>query len=262
MLVGLRRITVGLFVTITIFIVFFFFQASYAGNQEPELVLNWEFREGKGSLIKDSSGNGYDGIMIGGKWVKFGEAHAVEWIDGSIGGIVLNYESYDKLNIDDAITVEMWIKLTEFHEGNIYGDHRDCDFIAQDGTWRLRIYPDGTMDVGICIGKSSSFIGLGSKKGKIPLNKWNHIAWSYDSKTRAFTSYINGKPYGRVFNPEYADDFRLITNKYEFAIRPDLTKGLGKKANDNFIGAIGGVKVWKGVKSSFDLGRLSELERQ
>lgn len=237
-------------------------QFNCIANNKPELVLSWEFAEGKGNLIKDSSGNGYDGLMMGGRWVKSGKGYAVEWIDGSPGGITLYYEPYDKLNIDDVITVEMWVKLTEFHEGDIYGDHRDCDFIANDGSWRIRIYPNGTLDVGICYGENSSWIGLGAKGnlGKIPLNTWTHIAWSYDSETRAFYSYINGKRYGRVLLPEYAKDFRLQSTSYCFAIRPDLTKSNGKKADDNFIGAVTGIKVWKGAKSVFDLSYLSELQ--
>jgi hypothetical protein len=40
-------------------------------TKEPQTKLLYDFSEGQGNVLKDSSGNGYDGEIIGAKWVEF-----------------------------------------------------------------------------------------------------------------------------------------------------------------------------------------------
>lgn len=63
--------------------------ASIAGAQaqtDDRLVGEWHFDEGSGNIAKDSSGNGYDGIIHGATWVdgKFGKALSFDGVDDYI----------------------------------------------------------------------------------------------------------------------------------------------------------------------------------
>ena len=50
------------------------------------LVAEWHFDEGAGSILKDSSGNGNDGVIYGATWVdgKYGEALSFDGVDDNL----------------------------------------------------------------------------------------------------------------------------------------------------------------------------------
>lgn len=76
--------------------------------QEEGLVLYLAFDEGTGSIIKDSSGNGNNGSIMGGaRWVQGKDGKALEF-DGEDDYVRVPYN--DIFNITDTITLAVWIK--------------------------------------------------------------------------------------------------------------------------------------------------------
>ena len=76
-----------------------------------ELVARWEFNEGKGNTVKDSSGKGHDGNFAGGD---------PQWVPG-VAGSALAFDGDDYVAIDAWITetgaadftITAWIKTTK-----------------------------------------------------------------------------------------------------------------------------------------------------
>ena len=44
-----------------------------AQSSDEELVAEWHFDEGSGGVVKDSSGNGNDGVLHGASWTEGGK---------------------------------------------------------------------------------------------------------------------------------------------------------------------------------------------
>lgn len=57
-----------------------------------ELVARWEFNEGKGNTVKDSSGKGHDGVFAGGD---------PQWVPG-VAGSALAFDGDDYVAIPSA----------------------------------------------------------------------------------------------------------------------------------------------------------------
>ena len=63
--------------------------AGVQAQSDEGLVAEWHFDEGSGNVVKDSSGNGNDGIIYGASWVdgKFGKALSFDGKDDSIKNV-------------------------------------------------------------------------------------------------------------------------------------------------------------------------------
>jgi len=147
---------------------------------DPDLVAHWKFDEKSGNTATDSSGNGLDGILVGGP----------AWVAGRINGALLFDGSDDYVdcgnnilfNITDQITVMCWIKVNSF------------DFSWQaivtkgEHTWRLS-RRDDLNSLHFCADGSSSQRWL---DGETNVNdgNWHHVAGVYDGATLSL--YIDG----------------------------------------------------------------------
>ncbi|MCK5474461.1 MAG: LamG domain-containing protein, partial [Candidatus Aenigmarchaeota archaeon] len=92
---------------LTIFFAFLFITPIYASD--PHLVAEWQFDEGSGSVLHDSSGNGNDGTIHGGAtWTEGIKGNALSF-DGIDDYVKIPYTSI--LNITQEITIESSIRL-------------------------------------------------------------------------------------------------------------------------------------------------------
>ena len=73
------------------------------------LVALWLFDEGSGKILKDQTGNGHDGKIIGAKWEKGQFGKALEF-DGKDD--VVEIDPHIDLNPTEQITVMAWVKST------------------------------------------------------------------------------------------------------------------------------------------------------
>lgn len=142
----------------------------------------WLFDEGKGDIVKDSSGNGNDGTLENGpKWVdgKFGKALEFDGADDYV-----EVAGSNSLELP-ALTLQAWVKVTEGARNAVlsYGEYLVLESYTLEAPslaevrLRLRNARDGTiLDV----------------KGSVPpSNKWIHVAATFDRTTGKV--YTDGK---------------------------------------------------------------------
>ena len=146
---------------------------------EDGLIAYWNFDDGKGHLARDRSGQGNHGVVRGATWIpgKVGSALQFDGIDDSV-----LFGNDPILNLNEAITVEGWIKWTGDYTGRptewgglckreqflFYGMIREADPKLQ---FSMKVYN----------GRGSGF-EPGANTGYIyELNKWYHVAGTYDN---------------------------------------------------------------------------------
>jgi len=140
----------------------------------------WLFDEGVGGFAGDSSGNEAEGKLTGTKWVdgKFGKALQFD------GAGFVNVPSNEKIGLGDQFTM-----MAYFYATALDGWHQ---LIAKDAEYLLRIDPPAE-------GKNmSAFVWIAgaweprSSAGVPDTKTWTHFAATYDSKTSALITYVDG----------------------------------------------------------------------
>lgn len=107
---------------------------------EGALVAHWKLDEGSGNAIKDSSGEGYDGIFANGE---------PKWVNG-VSGSALEFDGDDHVKIDAWITetgaanfsIAAWVKtaatgvafLTKNNDDRVLDFHEKLFYISDAGT--------------------------------------------------------------------------------------------------------------------------------
>jgi len=151
--------------------------AGVQAQSDEGLVAEWHFDEGSGNVVKDSSGNGNDGVIYGATWVegKYGKALSFDGVDDYV-----DFGNDASLNVE-YITLEGWVNLQTWDEdGGLI-----CKGTGAGGeVWCIDV-------------KNNKFRLFFWKGGKgytldslvIP-NGWMHIVATYDGYFTRF--YVNG----------------------------------------------------------------------
>ncbi|RKU29977.1 hypothetical protein C6497_05230 [Candidatus Poribacteria bacterium] len=104
-----RYIYITQYVILLLFSLHLSFQVEAAVDKNTMAV--WLFEEGGGKKVKDASGNGHDGEIIGTlKWVKGRFGTALKFPGDKGGYIVVN--SSKKLELE-KLSIEAWVKVSE-----------------------------------------------------------------------------------------------------------------------------------------------------
>ena len=153
-------------------------------EQDAGLVAHYTFEKGTGKVVKDWSGKGNHGKILGAKYVNLGEGE----------GYALGFDNADayvdcgnspSLDTPDGLTVEFWFypetKATEGHVG-VVGRGKQIEA----GAFMLTYEQDHCVFF-INQGKDRSFRSI---RGTVP-GAWYHIAASFDGKE--LKTYVNGR---------------------------------------------------------------------
>ena len=157
--------------------VFFFL----AKAQAEEVLGYWQFEEGSGGNVMDTSGMGNDGATVG----------DVEWTEGRFGGGLLvdglagwvavpNEGISASLLSANALTMAAWLKPVRFDP--------DAIQVHSDGAnYFLRVI-NNSVDPGLNIGGWKEV-----RTGNTPINQgeWYHVAATYDGET--LSAFLNGE---------------------------------------------------------------------
>ncbi|HID26358.1 MAG TPA: DUF11 domain-containing protein, partial [Methanosarcinales archaeon] len=174
---------IGMFVRILIIIVFAELSSNVQAQSDDGLVAEWHFDEGSGNIVKDTSGNGNDGVIHGASWVdgKFGKALSFDGKDDyvSISGVP---------NLGTVHTFSFWLKPSDTSRGNIIF-RKDWCINGGGGGWRIFRTSDSSFQYSYqeTDGVTDRHYGVGIST---PVNTWTHVIIVRDGST--LKGYANG----------------------------------------------------------------------
>ena len=177
---------------ISIIVCFIILQAvsSILAKPREGLVGHWSFNEGTGEVAQDSSPEKNDGELWGDvKWAKEGiekagrQGTSLEFpLNAGVNVPAQGVESLEE--ITEAITISAWIKITGAptdDQGNI---------VVKAGSYYL-VYRDEKLGTYLYGPSDDGGLGYQTGKTKLPLNKWMHVALTYDRNEVIL--YIDGE---------------------------------------------------------------------
>jgi hypothetical protein len=192
------------------------FAWALAHRASADLVAFWEFEDGDGGVIKDSSGNGYNGMMVGGAEVVTDPVRGQVLRNIADGGVDL----FDVPNpvpgfaANSSITLAAWVKPEAQPSTN-------WDYVIQLGRngdnpiVSLGVTPDGriasyteTDQPGGNLDQVNIFSGA-VEGGNTVFESWHHIAVVYDRASDTARTYIDGVA-------DATTDISLLQDDYAF----------------------------------------------
>jgi len=166
-----------------------------AHSQASGLVGYWNFNEGSGTTVSDSSGNGNSGTLS-----SYQDTLLPQWVNGFNGTSALKFDGNkdfvkvsdsSSLDFSSAVTVMAWVYLpTGAHylysrilgkDASNGGVNLDFDIANDSGYLQVGLGTDG--------GSSGEAIVVYSV-GVVPRNAWTNVAMTYDGSL--IKIYING----------------------------------------------------------------------
>jgi len=143
----------------------------------------WDFNEGAGNQVKDTSGNGNDGTITGAGWTDDTpnkKGYALEFNRAESDWVQINGD----VGINGAMTLSLWFKTPDKNSYQYIADNRS------PGTWWfIKNYSGGACGAdpeNICFNGR-----VWAKSSDWRVNKWTHIVVTDDTSTAKM--YINGK---------------------------------------------------------------------
>src|SRR5262249_33949258 len=148
------------------------------------LVGAWNFNEGTGTTVHDSSGNSNNGTLSGSgaTWTsagKYGGAAAFNGSSRKNSGPNANTHQ-----VSSSYTLEAWVKpadLSDYRTVLIKEASGGC------GYWLQTV--DTDIDSGF---NNSDCLEHTSGSPAIPLNQWSHLAAVFNDADNTYTLYLNG----------------------------------------------------------------------
>ena len=152
-----------------------------ASGAEQGLVARWDFGQGSGAVLKDTSGNGNDGAIKGAQWVANGNTYALQF-DGIDDHVEVTDSS--SLDLKDQISIVAWIQpkpSVKSGEAGIAGKAYSSYVLTMYGD-SVYAYVSGVAD---------GQYGSRSVTSPARFGVWNHVAYTYDGKV--LRMYTDGK---------------------------------------------------------------------
>ncbi|MBB3114169.1 alpha-L-arabinofuranosidase [Paenibacillus phyllosphaerae] len=165
-------------------------------EQQPELVLRYNFDEADGTTVTDASGHGHDGIINGtlnretsgkqGGALSFAGANG-NYVNAGTSGdlqpgsVTVSYWIKRTTDMASAENVLLWFKPTS-------GYNQNGMYITYNGADASNPYSSFVVIDGF-----NGFYVKASPNDFLPLNEWTHIAVTFDSASNAAAIYRNGE---------------------------------------------------------------------
>ena len=169
------------------------------------LVAQWNFDQGQGNVLSDSSGNGNHGQIHGAKWARAGDGYALVFdkIEDHV-----DFAGNPSLQLTGPMTVEAWIKPMNagWDGGGLIGTSAQGYLL----TYRTGIGPSQA-ERGLC---QWNIGGENVIRAKLRIGQWNHIAGTFDGTTMEL--WVNGRLKGshKSFGPpETRENFTICSAK-------------------------------------------------
>jgi hypothetical protein len=144
----------------------------------------WKMDEGSGKIVKDSTGTGHDGEIVGNpKWVEGKDGKALEFSSG----VYVKVAHKEDLNLS-TFTMTGWLKVPA-----VVAPHQM--FLSKE-TWPNRNYsmwllPDKA-NIGVTVPADTQV----ASAAVVVDGKWHHVAATFDMKNLKI--FVDGEPSGQV----------------------------------------------------------------
>jgi hypothetical protein len=211
----------------------------------------WRFDEESGNVVKDSSGNGHDGMIVGGTEIVTDPVRG-QVLRNVIGGSVDLYNVNNPIPsfaANSSITLAAWVK----REGGTQHSHSYVIQLGQDSDHpiaTLGIKPKGEIMSYVETnqpGFNQDQIDLsgGVVEGRDVFTGWHHIAVVYDRTTDMATTYIDGLVDRRT-------DISLLRDDYAFTW---TAAHLGADSDNarQYIGLMDDVAIFNGALTEVEI---------
>ena len=153
----------------------------------PGLVAAYNFNEGSGTTVSDSSGHGITGILQGATWTSGGRYGNALSFNGSSSYVDLGNPAL--LQITGSMTLSAWVKATS-------NPSDDGEIVAKSDSasgWQLKTSADtGPHTFGVRVAAGANVPSRRYGTTVRSLNAWYHVAGVYDAAARTLDIYVNG----------------------------------------------------------------------
>ena len=155
---------------------------SYA--QDEHTVALYTFETGNGKIVKDLSGKGNNGTLMGAKWGEGNPGGGLVF-GGNAPRDFVEIPDSDSLDLVEGLTVEMWLYLNAWSTAGGTGATKELAY---------KVGPRSDKKVLIRMTTTANAWGAAVAAGQtdMPLKKWVHIAGTYDAKSGVGKIYIDG----------------------------------------------------------------------
>jgi len=220
----------AIIVSISLIAISLMFAAQINARIDPQLAVGiWLFNEGKGDSARDITKNANDGTLKNGP----------KWVDGKLGkglefdgkGAYVEVAKSDSLDIADKITIVGWVhpyfygqsgkKNPDAASGssvNILSYMESAGSYIGPFWWEYR--NNGQMNAYFAAIPASTY--LTPTIQNLPVDKWSHIASTYDSASGVANVYLDGVLAQTLSNPGFGS----------LKVGVELAIGTGKGAAD------------------------------
>lgn len=148
--------------------------------KEPGLLAHWDFNDGKGTMARDVSGNGYHGFLINGpRW----ERGALRFARAFDHVEVPAYDAFTFMSSEDyTLVLRAWVVTPTQNWSGVFTRGREVG--GWNGLW---LTPDGQW--------SYAHAGGNVVGGSAQSGQWMHVVAVYENKVQKL--YVNGGMVGQ-----------------------------------------------------------------
>ena len=206
--------------------------------QDQHTVLLYTFETGSGTTVKDLSDNGNDGELMEAEW-GVGKIRGGLTLGGNGPRAFVQVEDSDSLDLTEGLTVEMWVYLNAASTAGGTG-------ATKEGAYKVGPRNDQKM----LLRMATNSVGWGSavviSNQVLGLNKWVHLAATYDADSGDGKVYIDGK-----LDSEDSIGGDIVTN--------DAVLWLGRGAGPFLDGKIDEVRISNIARTQKDIQQLINI---
>ena len=152
--------------------------------QDEHTVLLYTFESGAGKTVKDLSGKGNDGELMGPKWGEGNPGGGLVFAGNGPRDFVEIPDS-KSLDLVEGLTVEMWMYLEAWSTAGGTG-------ATKETTYKVGPRSDKKVLIRMTTDEKAWGAAVVAGKTDVPLRKWVHIAGTYDGKSGEGKIYIDG----------------------------------------------------------------------
>ena len=152
--------------------------------QDEHTVLLYTFESGAGKTVKDLSGNGNNGELMGPKWGEGNPGGGLVF-GGNAPRDFVEIPDSESLDLVEGLTVEMWLYLEAWSTAGGTG-------ATKESTYKVGPRSDKKVLIRMTTDAQAWGAAVLAGKADMPLKKWVHMAGTYDGKSGEAKIYIDG----------------------------------------------------------------------